>query len=104
VVGAAGVAGGCPTCADAVDLFLSAYGAQAGNLALTVMATGGVFIGGGIIVKMLPRLRESEFLHSFLAKGRYRSVMAEIPVRIILNPKASRIGAAQAAIDLLFHG
>ncbi len=101
VIGEAGVAGRCPTCTEAVEMFLSLYGAQAGNLALTVMGTGGVYVGGGIIVKLLPKLPTSAFLHSFLAKGRYESFMAQIPVYIILNPKTSQFGAAQAASELL---
>lgn len=101
VVGQAGVAGLCATCTEAVDLFLNLYGAQAGNLALTVMGTGGVYVGGGIITKLLPRIPTSAFMRSFLAKGRYAQFMAEIPVHIILNPKTSQLGAAQAAFELL---
>jgi glucokinase len=101
VVGQAGVAGTCETCVAAVALFLSLYGAQAGNLALTVMATGGVYVGGGIITKLLPKITTSAFLHSFQAKGRYTPFMAKIPVHIILNAKTAQLGAAQAASELL---
>jgi len=101
VVGQAGVTGLCAACTEAVDLFLSLYGAQAGNLALTVMGTGGVYIGGGIITKLLSRVPTSAFMRSFLAKGRYAQFMAGISVHIILNPKASQLGAAQAACELL---
>ena len=101
VIGESGVQGLCPTCTEAVDLFLSVYGAQAGNLALTVMALGGVYIGGGIITKMLPRLSNSQFLAAFFDKGRHASLMAAIPVHIILNPKTSQLGAAHAAKELL---
>ena len=101
VVGESGVNGLCPTCREAVDLFLSVYGAQAGNLALTVMALGGVYIGGGIITKMTPRLSNSQFMPAFFDKGRHASLMAEIPVHVILNPKTSQLGAAHAAKELL---
>lgn len=101
VVGQAGVTSLCSTCEEAVDLFLSVYGAQAGNLALTVLALGGVYIGGGIITKLLPRLPQSGFLPSFLNKGRHTALMAEIPVSILLNPATSQLGAAHAARDLL---
>lgn len=101
VVGEAGTTGLCATCEEAVDIFLSLYGAQAGNLALTVMGIGGVYVGGGIITKLLPRLTTSSFLRSFLAKGRYAQLMAEIPVYIILDPRTSQLGAAQAARELL---
>jgi glucokinase len=101
VVGEAGTGGACATCAAAVDLFVDLYGAQAGNLALTVMAVGGVYVGGGIVTKMLPKMRHGMFLRSFVAKGRYRGFVSEIPVWIILEPKTALIGAAEAARALL---
>lgn len=100
VVGRAGVDGTCPVCVEAVELFVRAYGAQAGNLALTVMAIGGVFIGGGIAPKLLPKIGGS-FFQSFRAKGRFEPLMDEIPVKVILDPGASRLGAALAARELL---
>ena len=101
VIGESGVNGVCTTCEEAVDLFLSAYGAQAGNLALTIMALGGVYIGGGIITKLLPRLSAGQFMQAFLDKGRHAPLMAEIPVHVILNPRTSQLGAAHAAKELL---
>ncbi|MBI3768265.1 MAG: glucokinase [Deltaproteobacteria bacterium] len=101
VIGAAAVAGASPTCREAVDLFLSVYGAQAGNLALTVMATGGVYVAGGIVAKLLPLLPGSAFMHAFVAKGRYEALMSEIPVWVIVNPRTALIGAVHAAIALL---
>lgn len=101
VVGEAGVAGSCPTCAEAVELFISLYGAQAGNLALTVMGVGGVYVGGGIVTKMLPKMTTGTFMHSFTAKGRWAAFMADIPVHVILNAKASQLGAAHAASALV---
>jgi len=102
VIGEAGASGACSTCEEAVDFFLGLYGAQAGNLALTVMATGGVFVGGGIVVKMLEKMRSGRFLEAFLAKGRYRDIfMRRIPVHVVLEPRTAMIGAAHAAFDLL---
>ena len=101
VIGQAGTEDLCPTCTEAVDIFLSIYGAQAGNLALAIMGLGGVYIGGGIIVKMLPKVTSSAFMSSYLAKGRYTQFMADISVRIILNAKTSQFGAAHAARELL---
>ena len=101
VVGEAGVAGTDAVCADVLDWMIRLYGAQAGNLALTVMATGGVYVGGGIVVKILPRLLNGGFMQAFRGKGRYEAFMDEIPVRVILNPRASRIGAAEAARAML---
>jgi glucokinase len=101
VVGEAAVAGTCATCQEAVDLFLDAYGARAGNLALTAMATGGMYVGGGIVTKLIPLVRDSGFMRTFVAKGRYQGLMSEIPVRVILNPRTALIGATRAAAALV---
>ncbi len=101
VIGEVGTTGACTTCAEAVELFLSIYGAQAGNLALTVMGLGGVYVGGGIITKLLPKVGQGAFLQAFQNKGRFSALMKEIPVRILLNPKTSQIGAAHAAAELV---
>lgn len=84
----------CPTCREALDLFISLYGAEAGNLALKMMATGGVFVGGGIAPKMLNELRRGDFIKSFNHKDRMRSLLEKIPVKVITNPNAALIGAA----------
>lgn len=101
VIGEAGVAGTCPASVEAVETFVSLYGAQAGNLALTVMATGGVFVGGGIAVKLLPKMKNGAFVSSFIDKGRYRDFMAAIPIGVLLEPKTALLGAAHAAAELL---
>jgi glucokinase len=101
VIGEAALAGSCLTCGEAVDLFASIYGAQAGNLALTTMAFGGVYLGGGITAKLLPRLQAGGFMRAFAAKGRYEKLMKEIPVWAITDPKAGLAGAAHAAAGLL---
>jgi len=80
---------------------LSVYGAQAGNLALTVMATGGVYVGGGIVTKLLPLVATSNFMRAFTAKGRYAGLMHEIPVWVITDPKTGLIGATHAARALV---
>jgi glucokinase len=82
-------------CAQALDLFVSLYGAEAGNLALKVMARGGVFLGGGIAPKILSRLREPGFMAAFTAKGRMRPLLEAMPVRVILNDRAGLLGAAR---------
>jgi glucokinase len=82
---------------DALDLMLSIYGAQAANLALTVMATGGVYLGGGIAPTVLPRLREGGFMRAFMHKGRLTEVVERIPVRVILNELTALLGAARHA-------
>ena len=104
VIGEAGVTGSCRTCAEAVDMFVSLYGAQAGNLALTVMSVGGVYIGGGIVTRLLPKMTSGGFMQSFTDKGRFGQLLQDMPVRIMLNPKAAQIGAAHAARALVGHG
>jgi len=89
--------GKSPLCTQALELFVSAYGAAAGNLALTTMATGGVYLGGGIAPKILAKLQEPGFINAFTAKGRLRPLLQEIPVRVIMNPKTALLGAARHA-------
>jgi glucokinase len=86
-----------PLCEKTLDIFVSILGAAAGNLALTGMTTGGVYIGGGIPPKILPKLKGEIFMESFTNKGRFRTLMEKIPVYVILNEKAALIGAAAFA-------
>lgn len=83
-----------PLFEKALDLFVSLYGAEAGNLGLTVKATGGVYVGGGIAPKILPRLADGGFMEAFTDKGRMRSLMEEMPVYVILEPRTALFGAA----------
>jgi glucokinase len=78
---------------EALDLMISIYGAQAGNLALTVLATGGVYLGGGIAPRIVDRLREGGFMEAFVAKGRMSGLLERMPVRVILNDRAPLLGA-----------
>lgn len=89
--------GRCPVCVAAMNLFVSLYGAEAGNLALKLMATGGVYLGGGIAPKNVTAVQQGEFMRSFAAKGRLRPVLEAIPVRIILSDKTAVVGAARCA-------
>jgi len=89
-----------PLASQALDLFISIYGAQAGNLALTVLAAGGVYIAGGIAPKIIDRLADGAFMRAFLNKGRLSPFLATIPVRVIMNPKVGLMGAALAASRL----
>jgi glucokinase len=83
----------------ALSVFVSAYGAEAGNLALKSLPTGGLFVAGGIAPKMLPRLASGAFMASFLAKGRLSSVLTSIPVAVVLHPNVGLLGArAQAGL------
>lgn len=87
-------------CVAAIRLFVCLYGAEAGNLSLKVMATGGLYIGGGIGPKILPYLQDGGFMERFIGKGRYRDLLANIPVTLILNPKSALLGAAHHASQL----
>jgi len=87
--------GRCSLCVRALDLFVSLYGAEAGNLALKLMATGGVFIGGGIAPKIIEKLKGPLFMETFTAKGRLKSLMESMPVRVILNDMTALQGAAR---------
>lgn len=87
----------CPSCTRTVEVFVSAYGAAAGNLALTVLATGGLYLGGGIAPRILPALRWPVFMQSFLAKSPMDALIARVPVKVILNPQAGLLGAATYA-------
>ncbi len=84
-------------CIRTLDLFVSLYGAEAGNLALKVMARGGLFIGGGIAPKIMEKLSVGMFMESFLAKGRMRPLLEAMPVRIVLNEQTALLGAAHCA-------
>ena len=88
-----------PLCAAAVDMFIAAYGAQAGNLALHVLATGGVYLVGGIAKAMAARLRDGIFITAFRDKGRMGELLGKIPVNVVVNAHIGLIGAAVAACE-----
>ena len=94
VVNHAGLNETDPVCVEALDCFTRNYGAEAGNLALKLLAVGGVYIGGGIAPKMLPKIQSSIFLDAFCHKGRLSPLLQTIPVYVILNDKTPLQGAA----------
>jgi glucokinase len=96
-ISSAGLTGRDAVCEEALDLMVSIYGAEAGNLALKLLATGGIYIGGGIALHILPKLRQHSFLDSLAAKGRFRGMLERIPVYVILNEHAGLLGAARIA-------
>jgi len=89
-----------PLCAQVMDIFTSVLAAEAGNLALTVIATGGIYLGGGIPPRILPLLQRESFMNTFRCKGRLSGLMERIPVRVIMNAKAGLLGAARAALEM----
>ncbi|SEL11175.1 glucokinase [Nitrosovibrio tenuis] len=89
------------TALKAMDLFVEIYGAYAGNLALTGLSRGGVYVAGGIAPKIINKLREGGFVKAFRNKGRFAPLMEEIPVHVVTNPKAGLLGAAREAQRML---
>ncbi|MDX2169552.1 MAG: glucokinase [Deltaproteobacteria bacterium] len=100
VIGELALANRCPTCREAVEIFVAIYGAQAGNLALAAMAVGGVYVGGGVVTKLLPLITAGRFVDAFLAKEPHRDLLERIPLQVLLDPKTSLRGAAHAAAEL----
>ncbi len=96
----AGIASECTLCVETLDMFVQAYGAEAGNLALRTVATRGVFVGGGIAPKMLPALKAGGFMSAFRTKAPMQALMERVPVKVILNPRAALVGSAVHAAGL----
>lgn len=84
----------CPGCVETLDMFIDAYGAEAGNHALRTVSTGGLFIGGGIAPKILPALTDGRFMRAFRGKAPLEALLAAMPVKVILNPETALLGAA----------
>lgn len=96
--------GTCAACAAALDMFVDAYGAVAGNLALTAVTTAGIFIGGGIAPRILPAFGEGRFIAAFNDKPPMRALLEAMPVHVVLNDTAGLLGAAVYANDHLTRG
>jgi glucokinase len=94
VISRAALDGADPVCAQALDRMVSIYGAEAGNLALKIMSTGGVYLGGGIAPRILPKLVDGSFMRAFTDKGRFDDLLERVPVRVILNERTALLGAA----------
>lgn len=97
VITRAALEGSCPMCGKALDMFISVYGAEAGNAALRFLATGGVYLGGGIAPKIVELLKGATFMVAFTAKGRLSPLVQSIPVHVILNESTALLGAGRAA-------
>lgn len=83
----------CKACERALDMFIEIYGQEVGNFALKTLATGGIFVGGGIAAKLSKQLKKGSFLKSFINKGRFSDFLKEIPIKIILNPDTALMGS-----------
>ncbi len=97
VIGTCAEDGSSPICYEAMEIFASAFGAEAGNLALKVLAMGGIYLGGGIAPKVLKTMENGVFKEAFLDKGRMRPLLESIPVRVILDDTCALLGAAAYA-------
>jgi glucokinase len=93
-----GLAKTCPVCVEALDLWTSIYGAEAGNLALKVLALGGVYVAGGIAVKIIEKMKDGCFFKAFKDKWKFESMLSNIPVSVVLNESAPLLGAAYEAL------
>jgi glucokinase len=99
IISRLGVQGEDPLCVKVIELFVELYGAETGNLTLKSLATGGIFIGGGIAPKILPAMKDGRFIEAFKAKGRFNSLLNKISVKLSLNPRTPIIGALNSAIQ-----
>ena len=97
-VSKAALAGNDFLCEQTVNLFISAYGAEAGNLALTILPYGGLYLAGGVAPKIIQMLQQGAFMKAFCRKGRMRPLLEKVPVYVILEPKVGLIGAALTAV------
>jgi glucokinase len=98
-VSRAALAGESGLAAKALDMFVRIYGAMTGNLALLLMATGGCYVGGGIAPKIIEKLKDGAFLEAYMAKGRFQTLLAAMPVHVILDDKTALYGAARKALE-----
>jgi len=94
----------CPVCVETLELWTDAFGAESGNLSLRVLAYGGVYLAGGIAVKILPLLQKSTFCRAFADKGPLAPLLANIPIAVVLNEDAPLLGAAHSALTVLRGG
>jgi glucokinase len=96
----AAMSGECRGCVEALDMFVSAYGSEAGNLAMRGVATAGVYVGGGIAPKILPVLKRGDFMEAFRRKPPMEDLLTRVPVHVILNLEAGVLGAAVFASEM----
>ena len=101
VIGAHALAGDDPLSVQTIDVFVSAYGSEAGNLALRTLARGGIYITGGIAPKLLQKLSSGAFMAAFRSKGRLSELAAQIPVHVVLDPEVPLVGALQVAREIV---
>ncbi len=92
-----GLAGTCDVCVRTLQMWIAIYGSEAGNLALKALARNAVYVGGGIAVKILPKLKDGSFVRAFCEKSKLQTLLAQIPIHVVLNEQAPLLGAASQA-------
>ena len=92
-----GLSGECPVCASTLDLWVEMYGSEAGNLAVRTLARGGIYVAGGIAVKILSKIKDGRFARAVREKEKMASLLAEVPIHVVLNEECPLIGAAYVA-------
>ena len=92
------LAGSCSACVETLQIWTEAYGAEAGNMALRILPFGGVYVAGGIALKILPKLKDGSFVRAFSDKAKLSSQLARIPMYVVLNEDAPVLGAAHEAL------
>jgi glucokinase len=97
VISEAGLKKQCKACERTLEWFISLYGSEAGNLALKLLAVGGVYVGGGIAPKILKAMQSTTFMSAFINKGRFAPLLSEMPIKIVLNDNAGLMGAGKYA-------
>ena len=95
-----GVEGKAEICVETLKLFRDILAAEAGNLALKVLAAGGVYLGGGLPPRLLQFLKEDAFIETFARKGRFADLLKRVPMHVILNPEAALFGAAVHVLEM----
>jgi glucokinase len=103
IIGEHGVHGTDAASLRAVDMFVSLYGSEAGNLALKVLPRGGLYVAGGIAPKLIDKIRDGSFMHAFLDKGRLSSALERLQVAVVMNPQVALLGARRLAAQLAAH-
>ena len=84
----------------ALKRFVSVLGSESGNLALKILATGGVYLGGGIPPRILPYLKKDDFMQAFVRKGRFSNLLSKVPVHVIMHPEVALFGAARHGLEV----
>jgi glucokinase len=96
-----GLEGSCPVCVETLDMWTALYGAEAGNLTLKALGLGGLFVAGGIVTKIVPKMKDGTFARAFHEKSKFEDLLSKVPIQVVLNEEAPLLGAAAEAARAL---